>query len=783
MTAGRLTTVSQVFVAGLMVLGLRCVAQAQGARDPDTTGAPVLAVPPITIVGASPLLGSGLDRDKVPAATNVITGDEIVRTGIPSALGTLNEQTPGVALNDAQGNPFQPNLVYRGFSASPLDGNSQGLAVYLNGVRFNQPFADTVNWDLLPSIAIDTMNLEGSNPAFGLNALGGSLSVQLKNGFTWQGNTLEAYGGSFGTISGTFQTGQRNGNTATYIAGSVLHSDGWRQFNQTDVRHVFGDIGWRGPSAELHVGVLLADNRLNGPGTVPVELLAVDRGAMFTGPNLTTNKYALISVSGTWAVSDETSVQGLLYYSNLSQRIRNGNTPNLQPCSGTPGFLCADNGAPGFGSNGLPISDFLGGGPYSQLNLEATDTNGYGAALQISHEGTIIALHNQLVAGVSFDGGITTFSASSAVGGIDAARNFVGPGLVIDQPDGSIAPVRLGITNAYYGLYATDVLDLTSRLSLSLSGRMNVAMIDMDDQNGVALNGRHSFSHFNPGVGITYKLLSNLSVYASYSEANRAPTPAELSCASPASPCTLANFFVGDPSLKQVVAQTLEAGFRGRLSPMDQTIMDWNAGLFRTNANDDILFVASQTPGLAFFQNVGQTRRQGIEAGLTLRRNGFKAWLNYALTDATFQSALSLDSPLNPAADANGQIRVVPGNHLPGVPRHRVKFGASYPVTDSWTVGLAGIASSGQYLFGDEADLTPKTGGYVVLNANTSYQVTSNIQLFAILQNVLNANYETFGTFSATNSIPIAQVPGASNPRSLSPAAPREAFAGVRMSF
>lgn len=766
---------------GSFFLAVLCMPSMGVAQNATSSAGPTVVVaPPITIVGASPLLGSGLDRNKVPAATNIISSDDVRRTGIPDALGALNERVPGVSLDDAQGNSFQPNLVYRGFSASPLDGNAQGLAVYLNGIRFNQPFADTVYWDLLPSVAIDQMNLEGSNPAFGLNALGGSLSVQLKNGFTWQGDSVEAFGGSFGTISGTFQSGQKSGDTATYIAGNLSHSDGWRQFNQSDVRHIFGDIGWRGPSAELHFGALLADNALNGPGTVPVELLAANRGAMFTGPNLTTNKYALISLSGTWSVSDETSIQGLLYCSNLSQRITNGNTPNLQPCGG---LLCTDNGSLGFDRNGMPISDFLGGGSYSQLNREATDTNGYGAALQVSHESTVLGLHNQVVAGVSFDGGVTSFSASSAIGGIDAARNFVGPGVVIDQPDGSIAPVRLGVVNGYYGVYVSDVLDLTSRLSLSVSGRLNVATIDLNDQNGTALNGHHDYLHFNPGAGLTYKLLPNLSIYASVSEANRAPTPAELSCASPTSPCTLANFFVGDPALKQVVARTIEAGLRGRISPFDATDLDWNVGVYRTNATDDILFVASDTPGLNFFQNVGQTRRQGIEAGVTLKHARFKTWLNYAFIDASFQSAVTLASPLNPAADANGEIHVAPGNQLPGVPRHRLKFGGSYAATEAWTIGLSGIASSGQYLFGDEANLTSKTAAYVVLNANTSYQVTPAVQLFAVMQNVFNTHYETFGTFSSTNSVSIAQAPGASNPRSLSPAAPRGAFGGVRITF
>ena len=737
-------------------------------------------MPEVEVIGASPLLGTGLDRNKVPAATNVLTGDDVVRSGIPSALGALDEKVPGVSLGDAQGNQFQPNLIYRGFSASPLDGNAQGLAVYVNGVRFNQPFGDSVNWDLLPDIAIDKMNLQSSNPVFGLNALGGSLSVQLKNGFTWKGGSTEAFGGSFGTIGGNIQYGIQSGNTSTYVAANAMHTDGWRQFNSSDLRQFFGDVGWRGDSAELHLSVLAADNVLNGPGTIPVQLLSAQRNAVFTAPNLTTNKYGLFSLSGTWDVTDATSLQGLLYYSNLSQRIVNGNTTEAQPCGG---FLCDNNANVLHGLGGAPISDFLHGGPYSQLNTEAVDTNGFGAAAQATRDGTVFGLHNNLVAGVSFDGGISEFTASTALGGLTADRVFVGPGVVIDQPDGSIAPVRVRTDNAYYGAYVGDILDLTPKLSLSLSGRFNVAQVELHDQNGTALNGNHNFVRFNPGVGFTYKVLPGFSLYASYSEANRAPTPSELSCASAQSPCTLANFFVGDPSLKQVVSHTFEAGLRGQFHAYADSKIDWNLGLYRTNNNDEILFVASNTPGLAFFQNVNRTRRQGIEAGVTLRTPKLKAWLNYTYTDATFQTALTLDSPLNPGADAGGLIHVVPGNRLPGIQRHRLKAGLSHAVTDAWTVGVSGTFSSGQTLFGDESNLTPDTGAYVVLAANTSYQVTDNIQLFAMLQNLLNAKYETFGTFSSTSAIPISQASGASSTRSLSPAAPVAGFAGVRITF
>lgn len=763
----------------VLVVVVPVAARAQAPPQEQST-----ALPPVEVIGASPLLGAGIDRNKAPAANTVVTGDQVTRTGIPNALGALAEQVPGVSLDDAQGNAFQPNLIYRGFSASPLDGNPQGLAVYVNGVRFNQPFSDTVNWDLLPSVAIDRMNLEGSNPVFGLNALGGSLSIQLKNGFTWQGTEGTLYGGSFGTIAGNFQYGRQSENTSTYVAVNALHSNGWRQFNSSDVRQAYGDIGWRGDSAEAHFSVLLADNSLNGPGTTPVELLAVDRSAQFTAPNLTTNKYALVSLSASWDVTDQTSLQAVLYYSNLSQRISNGNTTDAQPCAAAPGFLCTSDGDLLFGRDGSPIANFLNGAPYAQLNSQATDTNGYGAAAQVTHEGTIAGRHNKLVSGVSFDGGQTTFSASSAIGGVNLEREFVGSGVVVDQPDGSIAPVRLGVGNASYGAYVVDVLDVTETLSLSLSGRLNAVNLDLSDKIGTSLNGQHSFVHFNPGIGLTYRLLPDLTLYGSYAVANRAPSPAELSCASSLSPCTLANFFVGDPSLKQVVAHTFELGARGQLRPWGDARLEWNVDAFHTTNNDDILAVSSTTAGFSFFQNIGQTLRQGVEAGITLRGPRVKAWLNYAFTDATFQTALTLSSPLNPAANASGQIHVIPGDRLPGIPQHNLKVGLDYTLTQAWTLGLTAIVSSGQFLIGDEANLTPTTGAYAVLSINARYQVTKNVQLFAVVQNVLNAQYATYGTFSATSSIPIVQVSGATtNTRSLTPGAPIGGLAGITATF
>ncbi|MBV9654784.1 MAG: TonB-dependent receptor plug domain-containing protein, partial [Acetobacteraceae bacterium] len=284
---------------------------------------------PVQVIGSTPLLGSGIDRDKVPAQTSVLNGADISRDGTPNLVRALEENTPGVTLDNAASNAYQPNLFYHGFQASPLQGNAEGLAVYLNGARFNQAFGETVNWDLLPEVAIDRVDLVGANPAFGLNALGGGLSVQTKNGFNFHGGEATLFGGSFGRIQGDFQYGLQRGDVASYVAGSVAHDGGWRDQQSSDLYNFFGDIGWRGDDAELHLNVVAASTTLNAPGTSPVQLVAVDPALLFTAPNTTYNKYLLFNLNGSADISDSTSVQGVAYYDYFRQHVVNGNVTSF----------------------------------------------------------------------------------------------------------------------------------------------------------------------------------------------------------------------------------------------------------------------------------------------------------------------------------------------------------------------------------------------------------------------------------------------------------------------
>ena len=751
----------------------------------------------VVVVGASPLAGPTIDRDKVPANTEAVTGQDIRQAR--GLLGALDAHIGGIGLENAQNNPFQPNVVYRGFEASPLAGNAQGLAVYVDGGRFNLPFGDTVNWDLIPDQAIESAVIQTSNPVFGLNALGGALSITLKDGFTWQGTELELIGGTRGSISGAFQVGANDDHYAVYLAGRGLHDHGWRDNSPSDLRQAFGDVGWRGDGTEIHLGMLGADNVLVGNGTSPVELLAADRKAVFTYPDETRNRFGRLNLTVSHEFSDAWSVQASAYLGHLRQRTKNGDAADVEACDGDKELLCLESGDVVTGTDGAPIANFLtdspylgipdfagrfdDGGPYAQLNRTATDTDTFGVSGQVTWRGTLFGLANQLVAGVSYDGGRTSFSATSELGALGLDRGYVGPGIIISQADGAIAPVSVKASADYVGVFIHDTIDITDSLTGSFGGRYNAAAIDLEDQIGTALNGRHRYHRFNPEAGLAYKLTPIITAYAGYSEANRAPTPAELSCADPEAPCSLTNFFVGDPPLEQVTTRTIEAGLRGRLEISPRYYGAFKLGVFRTVNHNDISFVASDIQGRAYFTNVGRTRRQGMEAEAELSYGDVHASLSYAYMDASYRQPLVLNSGDNPFANEDGQIFVARGDALPGIPRHRIKARLDYDATSRLTLGLTGRFASGQYLFGDEANDNPRTSSYVVLGASANYKLGEHLALFLEAENLLGARYETFGTFSPTGEVPIVGLPDASNPRSLSPGPPRTVYLGIRVSL
>jgi len=761
-------------------------ADASGPSDVDADDGDFSErLPQISVVGSTPLIGSDLNRDQVTETTRVLNADDINRTGIPSLTGALLENVASVTINDTEGNVFQPDILFRGFTASPVAGTAQGLAVYVDGARFNDAFGDTVNWDLIPPMAIKSIALEAANPVYGLNALGGSISVRLKNGFDTQTTNVTAYGGSYGRESAIVEFGQQYGAFAVYATADATHDDGFRQTNASDLYRLYTDLGWRGADGEWHLGVTAAHTELGNPGATPEQALNANIDNIFTAPNVVDNTYLGFNLNGSTTLSNTASLQGLAYFQTLNQVVPNGTTVEVAACDDGTGLLCNSDGSVVTTYNGQSVADFLNGGPYSGLSVQQLDSHAYGAAIQATERATLMNHGNMLVVGSSLDGSESIFAGAAEIGGFNPyTREFLGPGVVQDQPSEGVNPVRVKSDTRFYGLFATDVFTAAPNLDLTLAGRLNSAQIDLEDELGGPVNGAHTYTRFNPTAGLTYRYTSLLQFYANYAQTNRAPTPLELSCATPAAPCSLLNFFVGDPDLKQVVAHTDEIGLRGHTGDDAVNQWSWNLDLYHTENDNDIIYETTvYNPNLAFYTNAGRTLREGVEANLRYDRGPLHLNLGYAYTRATFQTPILLNTN-SPSADANGNEQVEPGDRIPGIPLHRGNLVVDYAATSRLSLGGSIAVQSTVYRFGDEANLTEPLGGYTVVDLNAAFRPNERITLFAAVNNVFDKRYYTYGSFGPVGDVPWPNIPGGvSDPRTASPGTPVTAYGGLRVSF
>jgi outer membrane receptor protein involved in Fe transport len=700
-------------------------------------------------------------------------------TGLPGAIGS---RVAGASLSEAQSNPYQPNLTYHGFTASPLQGNGQGLAVYVDGIRFNQAFGDTVDFDLLPQEAIESLSIRDASPVYGLNALGGALVVETRTGRTSPGVTMEASAGDHGRREGSVVAGWKSGALSAFFAGEASHDGGWRQHSPSTLYNLFGDLGWDAADAGVHLKVAAADTNLTGNGPAPVELLAAKRDAVFTYPDNTRNRYLRVSLHPWIALGEHSRLEASLGFQALRQKTVNGDLADIEGCENDPSLLCLTSGEDEQsllrGTNGALVPAVLAGGDYGVLNRSRTRSDMLSALVQLTDDRRILGRRNKLAAGFSFDRGRTRFASSTELGELTETRGVDGLGTIIDQPDATIAPVSLHVASDYWGLFLSDRLALGSGFSLEVGARWNHAAIRLDDRLGAALDGRHSYQRFDPGVELGYRAGDRLSLRLGYSEANRAPTPAELSCADENAPCSLTNFFLADPPLKQVVSRSWRAGASGRFGGAWKG--EWSLLAYRSDNSDDLEFISSQTRGRAFFRNIGKTRRQGIEASLDLAGGRCSIRLSYAFTVATFRTAFLINSPQNPAADAAGRIQVRPGDRIPSIPRHRGVISVGYD-RGPLELGAELQLQSSQYFAGDQGDDEKPVSGFAVVNLRGGYRLADHLTLFGSVTNLFDRRYATFGTFSETSEVDFTEAPGASNPRSLSPGEPRRWKIGVRV--
>ena len=742
------------------------------------------------MISNTPLPGGGVDRDKIPSNTSSVSSTDIERSYSPNLTDTLFQRIPGVTLSDPNGNNVQQEIRYRGFAASPLQGTPQGLAVYMNGVRINESFGDTVNWDLIPTNAISRADIFTNNPVFGLNALGGAISLQMKNGFTWQGLEQVVKGGSFGRIQGATQYGAQFGNWSTYFAAEAFREQGWRTASPAKVGRFYGDVGWRDDRTELHLFATAAKTAFGVAAATPIQLLARDWSSVYTTPQTTDNDVVMVGLNGKHALTDTWSLQGNVYGRFFRQSHVDGNDAELEDCGG--GTLCLDGDPILSVATNLPIPctncDDV---PYGTIDRTRTKSDTFGGSLQATNDEKLFGHGNHFVVGGSIDRGATKFGADSTLGyifpGSGRRQQCRHPRQRLDHSHGSAisATRRWGSTtkNTYYGLYFADTFDITEKLAATAGARYNLAKIRVRDTLGTSpdLNTDSTFDRINPVVGLTYKIAPWLTAYGGYSESNRAPTPLELGCSNPDKPCLLESFLVSDPPLEQVVGHTYEAGLRGSSAFADGRL-EWKAGLFRTDSDNDIITLASNIAGRGYFQNVPQTRRQGLELSAEYKSSRWLVYAGYSYIDATYRFSAALASPNNPLADADGNIHVVSGNRIPGIAQHQFKAGVDYLVTPEWKIGADVVAVGDRYYVGDDANQNATLPGYAVVNLHTSYKVNQDVTLFAIVNNLFDSKYGLTGTYFEADGTVNAGLPITLNdPRTLVPGQPFAIYGGIRV--
>jgi iron complex outermembrane recepter protein len=749
----------------------------------------------VVVYGTLPDSDIGQDPGKVPGELQSFSADQISAQHGATVLDALGSQTAGVSLSDSQGNTMFQDLRFHGFEASPLQGVAQGVAVYQNGVRLNEAFGDTVNWDAIPETAIARMDVWSSNPVFGLNALGGSVNLVMKNGFTWQGTALSGQGGTYGHGMGTAQYGFESGNMSFYAAAEGVTDSGWRLHSPSGLARLYTDTGGRLGASELHFVATASLSDLGVVGPTPIELVQQASDAVYTYPQTTHNLIGSLALNDKTRLSDNWELEASVYVRALRQRHVDGNDGDFESCSSRSSFggdLCLQDDAFGTPPGGKTVAfrnQFVIMNPagqvfpfdnaisYGTIDRTFTDTATQGATLQVTSNQSLFGLTNYFTAGGSIDHSAIGFQSNSTLGrefpNLDVAVDATVPGagnIVHTLGNLGYAPVNLGATTNYYGLYAVDALDLTDALTITAGLRINAADISGRDRSGAAseLTGSHGYGHVNPLAGLTYKFDDAISLFGGYSEANRAPTPLELDCASQTQPCLLENSLVADPSLAQVVSHTYQAGVRGSLAGLlGDDHLNWSATFFRTDSDNDIIALASTIQGRGYYTNVPLTRRQGVDLTTDYQGQGWSAYLNYSYLDATYQFTGTLASPNNPNSDANGNVLVTPGNHIPISPANTIKAGADVTMMDGLSLGGEVAFTGSQYFDGDPSNLNSKLPGYVVINLRAAYDITPEWQVFGLVDNVLDNHSASYGTYFETDDTAGLLNPALTDPRTL----------------
>jgi iron complex outermembrane recepter protein len=828
-----------------------CVSIAADISDESVNGDATPAAPSATIqldeveVKAkrqriiTPLPGVPIDRETATTNIQSATGKDIAESKALNVTEFMNTNMQSVTVNDYSGNPFQQDLNFRGFTASPNIGTPQGISVYLDGVRINEAFGDVVNWDLIPMNAIQSMDVvAGSNPLFGLNTLGGAIALKTKNGFT--DNHLRVTGliGSWGRQQGQFSNGFNNGAIGVFTAYNHFHEDGWRYKSPSDIRQLFNNLTLRLDRIEVNLSALNVDSDLYGNGLLPIETAEIPslRDSIYTGPDKSDNKLEHYNLNVRWDVTDYTTLSLMAYRRNMNQNAQSAE-PYITPQD--------QSGLDPASTNGILLN-----GVYDVSGLQQ-QARGY--TLQLSGDWG----SHQFAAGLAYDTNDVAFKQTQQLGTLDAEHYFhYAQDSGVNTAINAVTRNNLQGNSTTKSIFMFDVWSPLDRLHISLGARLNWANVQntLSSDRGsdlynfpanyftrskrcksaavpggdlICSEGDYDYRSFNPSIGTSWEVAEDLTTYGNISRGSRTPTVIELGCArdhsfdnQPASTnyqygCTIPTALSSDPYLKQIRSTGYEAGFRG-----NQNGFDWNIGLFRTVLKDDILFVPLGRKNRGVFDNFGQTMRQGIEMGLKGKTGDSTFSLNYTWMRATFESPAQYiddaNSSMQQATSSTHQaiVNIKPGDQIPGMPNHILQGSWNYKFNSDFDFTLGMVAHSSSFVRGNENNKSKKragtyvdangngvvdvsdydiydfTGpgkipGYFIFNLRANYKLNQWISVFAKADNLFDKNYYTAGdlgrnVFNANGTYNnSSDGTGWSNTTFVAPGAPRAIWIGL----
>jgi len=640
---------------------------------------------------AGPLIGSG-----IPARISTVTG-EAIDAWEPRLLADALATQPGISIYDDLGTPFKLNLSTRGFNVGPVVGLPPGISVFLDGVRQNEPDAAEVNFDLLPMEHVQRVELlSGSGSLLGPNSLGGAINLITRRGSGPLEAEAEISGGSFGSYSGEASLGGvSGGGWDYYVAGGYENEDGWRQATGAENLNGFVNLGRRGPERGISFQAFGAGSRAETAGSLPESIFDSSPKTNFTVGDFEDLNQLQGSVSGYAPLGNSRGAFTAYVRRTNAERFNVNQAP--------------DNNVRSFTANST-----IGG----NLDWRYTKPRPNGSfSFRLGADGAINRVHIELIEESPTDPADQTLNTDVRSPSYDIAGY-------------ALADLRL------------------DKVTFSGGFRYDEIHIPFEDELDPSADTTSTFRRLSPRGGVSLEVGPGASVYGSVGQSFRAPAVLELACADETAACPLPFALGDDPPLDPVVATTFEIGGQLVRGP---AIM--SASVYRTNVRDDISFIQSETAVFeGFFDNIGSTRREGVELGVQVfPSERFSLYGNYAFTRATFRDAAEIFSIRADAAFAgaplSGGNAVAPGDRMPLVPDHQVKFGGLLSLQSGLQIGADVRYTGKQWLRGDEANETARLDGYFMTNLRAGFS-RAQWEVSAVLWNAFDYKGAIFGTFN-----------------------------------